>query len=192
MTRTFHISRRFAPSCSLLGRWLRRRTGDPRQAEALFIVVVTGLLLAGVLASFLSWALLHAPILADPTGPTALVYAGVHLAAVGMGFLLAGWGFRPPITLTAEPGRLHVRQGTRTVTLTLDQLAAVETVDPVRYHRHERCYAATQDFVNHPERDVLLLRTARGEVLALGLTASDRTALIAWLAPTPALVADRD
>lgn len=192
MTLTFHIPRRFAPSHSRLGRWLRRRTGDRLQAEALYIVVVTGLLLAGVLGSFLAWALLHASILADPTGPTALAYAITHLMAAGIGFFTVGWGFRPAITLTAGPGGLHIQQGARSVTLAPEHITAAETVDPVRYYRHERRYAATQDFVNHPERDVLLLRTARGAVVAVGLAAPDRAALVAWLDRTPALVTDHD
>ncbi len=186
-----YIPRRFAPSHSLLGRWLRRRTGDPRRAEALFIVAVTGLLLAGVLGSMLGWLWLHPVLQADPTGPTALRYAGAHLAAALAGFLLAGWGFRPAIHLTAADGRLRVRRGPHTVSLDPADLAAVTTVDPLRYHRHERRYAGTMDFVNHPERDVLLLRTARGDVLALGLTAPDRAALVDWLATTPAPASTR-
>ncbi|RMH63248.1 MAG: hypothetical protein D6685_07935 [Bacteroidetes bacterium] len=186
MSLSLYIPRRFAPSYSLLGRWLRRRTGDPRRAEALFIVAVTGLLLAGVLGSMLGWVWLYPTLQADPSGATALRYAGAHLAVALAGFFLAGWGFRPAIHLTAADGRLRVRRGPHTVTIHAADLIAVATVDPLRYHRHERRYAGTTDFVNHPERDVLLLRTARGHVLALGLTAPDRAALIDWLATTPA------
>ncbi|NBC19043.1 MAG: hypothetical protein GVY18_17210 [Bacteroidetes bacterium] len=174
---TFTIPRRFHPAYSLLGRWMRQWLDDERRAEALFIIVLSLLALALLLAQYLAWALLQPAIEAAPEGSTAIAF---WIGQVGAVVLVVGFcviGFEPAITVTADEHALHLQQKGTTLALPYDAIEAVDTITALRYHRHWRCYAATHDFVNRPDGDLLLLRTDEGPVV-LGLAPDDREALL--------------
>lgn len=184
MTRTFHTSRRFHPGYSPLGRWLRRQTGDRRRAEALHLLIGTAYALAVVMGYFAFSTLW--PSAAALTNGYALLWMSGSLALAGAGLI----GFRPALSVTCrdDAEELRLTQGERTLMLPYDAIASVEQISALRFHRHERRYAATHVFIGRLGDDVLLLRTERSPVV-IGLdTAEEQSALADHLetARTPA------
>ena len=180
MTPSFHISGRFHPGYSLLGRWLRRTTGDARRAEALLIVALVGLLVVLAGGQALAWMLLQDVLEVAPRAPEAAAFWLAQLGAA-LGYVLFGLvGFQPPITVTCMPGALVLCQGGRTLALPYHAIASAEPVSALRFHRHWRRYAATHVFVNRIPDPLLLLRTTSGPVV-LGLSAGDQAALVEHL-----------
>ena len=180
VTPSFHISGRFHPGYSLLGRWLRRATGDVRRAEALLIVAWSGLLLLLAGGQALAWMLLQDVLEAAPRGPEATAFWLAQLGAA-LGYVLFGLvGFQPPIAVTCTPRRLTLRQGDRTLAIPYHAITSAEPVSVLRFHRHWRRYAATHVFVNRIPDTLLLLRTTSGPVV-LGLSAGDQAALVEHL-----------
>lgn len=175
LPRVFSASRRFHPGYSLLGRWLRRRTGDRRRAEALHVLVLTGLALVLLLLHYLSGALLHDYFAAPPSAVWTyrLGLAGLTGLILATGVV----GFRPALTVTCDAEALRLAQGDRTLTLPYARLASVERVTARRFHRHERRYAATRPFIGVLQDEVLLLRPTRGGPVAIGLPSDDLDAL---------------
>ena len=175
-TLTFCIPRRFHPGYSLLGRGLRRLVRDPLRAEAFFILALTGLALLWLLVQYAVWAFLQ-PAPSAPAGPAALRFWAVQGGALLFLVLTCVVGVAPAAVVTCAPGgRLRLRQGRRRLALDNAEIKAIKKITPLRYHRHERRYAATQAFVGRLRHDLLLLRTARGPVV-LGLAPQDQAAL---------------
>jgi hypothetical protein len=163
VTRTFESSRSYDPSYSLLGRLLRSWTGDRLRGEALFIVVLTGLALALLMAHYLGWALLKPVLLENPSWQM-LFWAGqlVSVAVLaGVGLV----GLRPGVTVNCTPDGIDLGQGGRTHSLSYGAIEGVVSISATRYHRHYRRYAATKVFVGPLGDEVLLLRTAGGPVV---------------------------
>lgn len=183
---SFRVGRRLHAGYAVLARWLRRRTGDRRYAEALHILILTGLGLGLLLFHYLSWTLL-------PTGTTpslkiglVLVELGAWGAVVGLGVV----GLQPAlrVTLDAAAQTLTLHQAPRQLTLSLDAIDEIALRSARRIHRHERRYAATHMFIGRWHDEVVLLRTERGPV-AIGLaTPEDQLALIDYLETARAAV----
>lgn len=170
MTRTFRSARCYDPSYSLLGRALRRWTGDRLRGEALFLVALTGLALVLLMTHYLGWALLQS-YLAEQPARQLLFWAGQLASAVvwgGIGLV----GFRPGVTATCTSNTLRLEQNNRTRTVPYDSIEETRVISATRYHRHYRRYAATSVFVGRLADDVLLLRTDRGPVI-VGLTPAE-------------------
>ena len=163
MTRTFRSARCYDPSYSLLGRALRRWTGDRLRGEALFLVALTGLALILLMAHYLGWALLQSYLAEQPTRQllfwTGQLASGVVWAGVGL------VGFRPNVTASCTSTALRLEQNGRTRTVPYDSIEEARVISAMRYHRHYRRYAATSVFVGRLADDVLLLRTERGPVI---------------------------
>jgi MFS family permease len=163
VTRTFESSRSYDPSYSLLGRLLRSWTGDRLRGEALFIVVLTGLALALLMAHYLGWALLKPTLVENPSWQM-LFWAG-QLASVvalaGLGLV----GVRPGVTVDCTPRGIDLGQGRRAHSISYEAVEEIALISAVRYHRHYRRYAATKVFVGPLGDEVLLLRTAGGPVV---------------------------
>lgn len=155
---TFHIPGRFYPPASPLGRWLRRRAADEWQAEGRYLVVLTLLVTALVLAHLLAWTVL------PPTLPAVLTAGGATMGIL----LLATVGRQPAIAVSIDRRRLRVRQGARALDVPLDGIVDCEVVDAEAYHRHWRRYSGTHRYVNRVPKRMLLLHTEDGPV-ALGL-----------------------
>lgn len=184
--RVFHAPRRFHPGYSPLGRWLRRRTGDHRYAEALHVLLLTGLALALLFLHFLSGALLGELWAAQPSA--RWIY-GLSLAGLGgAGLVPCVVGLRPALTVTCAADTLRLAQGASTITVPYAALASVQRITAQRFHRHERRYAATRTFLGVLDEDVLLLRTADAPPVVIALPAADLDALQTHLetARTPA------
>lgn len=170
MPHTFHIPSRFHPGHSLLGRYLRRRTGDRWQAQGWLIVIVTLLGTSLLIGHIFLWTLWR------PVGAAAWWTGGVEAALVVLGVAATLAGKEPAITVRCSAQTCHLRQGTRRLTVPYAAITAIETVGARRFHRHERRYAGTQVFVNRVPEEVLLLRTDESMV-ALGLmTPAERKA----------------
>ena len=177
---TFHAARCFAPSYSLLGRWLRHRTGDARRAEAHLIVVLTllgiGVLLFPALAGSLGSGL----------GGGAYTLTGgavLGLVLLGSAVLLGGVvGFKPALRVTCTPTVLQLRQGARTLTCSYADITHLAWISAVALHRHYGRYAGTQLFTGRvkTERRLLLLHTTEGPVV-VGLPPDDLVTLFALL-----------
>ncbi|MFB6249788.1 MAG: hypothetical protein ABEL97_14595 [Salinibacter sp.] len=184
MTPTFRSPRTFDPRYSLLGRAFRAWTGDRLRGEALFIVALTGLALALLMAHYLGWALLK-PVLTENPDWQLLFWLG-QLASAGLWAGLGLVGLRPAVTVACTPSGLEIEQGGRCRTVSYDALEAAEAISATTYHRHYRRYAATAVFVGALRDEVLLLRTERGPVV-LGLAdAEAQAALRSRIEPTEA------
>jgi hypothetical protein len=172
LTRTFHSSRTYHPSHSLLGRAFRWWTGDRLRGEALFIVTASGLVLTLLMVHYLGWALLQ-PMM---TGPNATdwqigFWIGqlVSLALVG-GLCLVG--FRPELTVRASADGLSLQQGDDRLDLSLDDIDEVRMISARTFHQHYRHYARTRVFLGRVASEVLLLLTPDGPVV-VGLDSLD-------------------
>ena len=176
---TFRVARRFHAGHSVLGRALRRSTGDRRYAEALQILILTAFGLGVLLFHYLSWTLLPAEASPAVQGGLALVEIGLVMGGAGLGVV----GVQPALTVTVDAAAqtLTLRQGPRQLALPMDAIDAVGRRPARAFHRHERRYAATRVFIGRWHDAVVLLRTARGPV-AIGLaTPADQAALIRHL-----------
>ena len=178
--RVFHAPARFHPGYSLLGRWLRRRTGDARYAEALHVLVLTGLALVLLFGHFLSAALL----LPAAAPQTTTAYWLVQASLAGLALAAGVVGFRPALAVACTSDALHLAQGRRRLVVPYAALASVRRITARRFHRHERRYAATRAFLGVLGGEVLLLRLARGGPVVVGLPAPELAALHALLDET--------
>ena len=146
----------------------------------MYLLVVTGLLLALLLGQFLAWALLQPTLTAAPTGTASLLF---WLAQVGGGavcILLCLVGFKPGLLVAISGDILHVEQGGRALELPLETVTAARTISALRFHQHYARYAATHVFVSRLPDEVLLLETTDAPVI-IGLFPDDRTALLRML-----------
>lgn len=169
------IPRSLHPPASLLGRLVRRRARDARQAESLYLVAVALVLCVGALVSQWGWIAVGA----GPDVAPGYVVAQIVGGALLVGACLLGW--TPPVVVTAHDGGLDVRQGAETVSLPYEWIHAAERISADAYHRHWRRYAATHAFVGRLPDELLLLRTDAGPIV-LGLAAPDLDRLEAHLA----------
>jgi hypothetical protein len=172
---TFESSRSYHPSYSVLGRAVRTWVSDRLRGEALFIVVLTGLSLALLMAHYLGWALLKPTLLANPSWQTMFWGGQVVSVLVLLGIGLVG--FRPPVRVTCASDAVVVSQGDRSCTLSPASIKDIATISARRYHRHYRRYAATQVFVSALPDEVILLRTEDGPVV-LALSDPDAQAAL--------------
>ncbi|HMB94209.1 MAG TPA: hypothetical protein VKP65_25390 [Rhodothermales bacterium] len=157
---------------------------DERQAEAMYLIVVSMLLLMLLLAQYLTWALLGSTMQADPA---TLLFWGAQGVGVVLFVLLGILGFKPAVTVTIEPEGLHLCQGKRTCAVPYDEMDTVEPLEPLLFHRHYARYAATQTFVSQRPTTLLLIKTA-ADPIVVGLRPEDHLALLhhlqAELTPT--------
>jgi hypothetical protein len=173
---TIHVPARFHPAHSLLGRWMQRRLGDARRAEALFLVALSMILLGMVLAQFMAWLWLQGAILADPTGPVAVTFWLGQVGGVLLCLCTCVVGFTPAVDVIVTATGLRLRRGAHERTLSYAEITSVESIAALRYYRHYGRYAATDAFINRLTPHVLLLHTPGGPV-ALGLPPKDHDAL---------------
>ncbi len=169
MRRTFYVPRRFHPAYSLLGRYVQRVIGDERRAEALFLVVLSMILLGLLLVQCLAWTFLN---------PAASWLSQV--GALTLCVVTCVLGYKPAITVTCTEIGLCLCQGLRALKLDYTEITSIETISALLFHRHYRRYAATEAFVNRMERDLLLLETTHGPVV-IGLPPRDHAALVLHL-----------
>ena len=176
MARTFESPRSYHPSASLLGRLIRGWVDDRLRGEALYLVTLTGLILAVLLAHYLGWALLK-PVLTDhPTWQAAFWGGQVASVLVLLGIGLVG--FRPPVRVTCGPERVTIQQGDQGRTLSPSTLEEVSLISAQDYHRHYRHYARCQVFISALPDEVLCLHTDDGPVIVAMPTAESQAALI--------------
>jgi hypothetical protein len=162
---------------------------DRRQAEAMYLIVVSMLLLGLLLAQYLIWALLNPTILSDPAGPVALTFWGTQVGGFVLCGLLCFLGFKPAVSASIEPNGIHLRQGQCTASLTYDEIESVEPLSALLFHRHYARYAATQAFISRMPATLLLIRTPDDPVV-VGLRPEDHTALLHHLNAEQAPVFD--
>lgn len=163
MTPTFHSSRSFDPSYSLLGRAFRSWTGDRLRGEALFVIALTGMALILLMSHYLGWALLKPVLTENPSWQ--LLFWGAQLASAAAWAALGLLGMRPKVQISCTSSALELEQGSDSLTVPYDSIEHVETVSATTYHRHYRRYAATKIFVGEMPDDLLLLQTPRGPVV---------------------------
>jgi hypothetical protein len=149
---------------------------DRLRGEALYLVSLTGLILAVLLAHYLGWALLKPVLTAHPTWQA--VFWGGQVASVlvllGIGLV----GFRPPVHVTCGPETVTIRQGDRRRTLSASALEDVSLISAQDYHRHYRHYARCQVFISALPDEVLCLHTADGPVIVAMPTPESQAALL--------------
>lgn len=195
LTRTFHTSRSYHPSYSLLGRLVRAATGDRLRTEALFVVILTGLVLLLLLTHYLGWAMLQ-PVFTGPDGTDWQItfWIGQVASVLTLG-LLAGIGFRPGLTVECGPDAVHLSQGRQTLSLPYSAIGETALISARQFHRHYRLYAATRIFAGTIRAEVLLLRTDNGPVVVALDRLDDQVALRGLLTerteePAPVLEED--
>ena len=174
---TFHVPPRFHPAYSLLGRGLRRRTGDARRAEALFLIVLSTLLLGVLLAQYFAWVWLKPAIEAAPLGPTAVAFWMSQVGMLAACLFTCVLGFTPAIAVSLTPTGLHLRRGKHEHVLPYNTITSAESISALLYYQHYARYAATQVFVNRMTPRVLLLHTPEAP-FALGLPPDDHDTLL--------------
>ena len=155
---------------------MRRRLGDARRAEALFLVALSMIALGLLLAQFIAWLWLQPVILAAPTGPVAMAFWVSQVGALMLALLTCVVGFAPAVVVSVGPLGLHLRRGRHERTLRYTEITSVESISARRYYRHYGRYAATDAFINRLTPEVLLLHTLHGPV-ALGLPPDDHDAV---------------
>lgn len=165
---------------SLLGRWVRRKAGDPWQAQAYLILVSISLLVALVIANFIAWGIVGASITADPDGPTALAFWWSQVAAFGGWSVVTLVGWAPGVAVEVNEARLAVTQGEHTFTMPRWTVEHVEVISAKAYHRHYRRYAGTTSFVGALPPQLLLVES-EAYCWVLGLAAADLHAVQAAL-----------
>lgn len=176
---TCSIPGRFHPGYSLLGRWMRRRFHDERQAEAWFIVTLAGIVVGLAVAQYLAWTVLQ--LVHPAPSPTVLgLFWAAQLALVLLSGLTCLLGKQPPVTVTFGTDALYLHQKPRVVEVRCDRITAAESISALLFHRHYRRYAETRVFVNRVPPTLLLLHTDDGPVV-LGLPEEDRHAVLAHL-----------
>jgi len=181
VARTFQSPRSYHPSASVLGRIIRGWTGDRLRGEALYLVTLTGLILALLMTHYLGWALLKPTLTAHPTWQAA--FWGGQVASVlvllGLGLI----GFRPPVRVTCRPETVTIQQGDRSCTLAPSTIEDTTLLSARTYHRHYRRYARTRVFISSMPDEVLCLHTDDGPVI-IALSSQDaHTALLDHLRP---------
>lgn len=178
ITTTYDIARTFAPTHSLLGRATRRWAGDAWRGEAYYLVALAGVVLGVLLLQYAAWAVLQPYV-----GPGAPHETAFWLGQVGA-LLLAGSacgvGFAPAVRVTWDGRQLTLRRGREIVRVDGEAIRHVERISALRYHRHERRYAATRAFIGRMPPVLLALHTAAGLVV-LGLGDADQRDLWARL-----------
>ena len=167
MRRTFYAPPRLHAYYSLLGRILRRRVRDSRQAEAYILIALASLAVVLILAQFFTWTWLQA----YPSWAWAIWIGEVALYA-GLCLL----GFAPAIHVTTTPSHVELRQGRRMRALRYSEIVGCASVSALRYHREYRPYAHVQPFMNRMTPRVLVVRTPAA-VVAVGLPPGDLDAL---------------
>jgi hypothetical protein len=177
---TFHVPRRFHPAYSLLGRGLRRRVGDARRAEALFLVTLSLLALGLLLAQFAAWTWLKPAITAEPLGPMAVAFWIAQLGALILTGSICVVGFTPPLSVMLTPTQVELRRGRHERLVPYAEITAVASISALLYHRHYSRYAATDVFVNRLPPRVLLLHTPAAPI-ALGLLPEDHDTVMRLL-----------
>jgi hypothetical protein len=156
----FHIPRRFSASRSILGRIIRRRIRDPRQAESTYIVAVVALVCFGAMLRIAARVILQDAIRADPTGNVAVLFFAAEVAAILVFVVIGLVGFTEPI-LVELSDNMRITRGSDT--LTIDRSAVgVREISRELYHTHYRRFSATRSFVASNREPHLLLIEAYG------------------------------
>lgn len=168
---SYIIPSRFNPARSLLGRWIRLRSVDDRQAGSTYVVVAVLSFLALLLVHFLGWSFIQ------PAGAeTTIVLSEVVFILAYAAFAFAGRD--PAITIRTEASSLKIsRDGDAELILPYDEIDAACRIDARTFHRHYRRYAQTRVFVNHVPAELLLFRW-NGIPVVLGPTNDDLSTLL--------------
>lgn len=174
MRRTFSSPAAYHPSYSVLGRAIRSRVDDRLRGEALFIVVLAGLILILLAGHYLSWVFLE-PLLADHPTWEGWFWGGQVITALAWA-ALGLVGVRPGVQVICTDDVIEVTQGSSTLKIPRSSLSNVDRISSTRYYRHYRRYAATRVFVSQCPDQVLLLRTETGPVI-VALPKETQTAL---------------
>jgi hypothetical protein len=180
---SFVIPARFHPGWSLLGRALRRWTGDRLRAEALHITLLTGGALLGLMGVYAADAL----VVAGPAEAALLAVGGALVGVSGLLALVGLVGVRPRAAVTCAPAAVRIERGRERLRLPYAALERIETVSARLYHRQYRRWAAVRPFLGSASGPVLLLhaqdgtqedaRGGDGRIVALGLPEAQREAL---------------
>ena len=177
MHRTFHVSTRFHPGYSLLGRGLRRVIGDARRAEAFYLVTLSLLALGLLLAQYFTWLWLQPAIIADPLGPVAVGFWLGQVGTLTLSLFVCLFGFTPAIELTITPRAVQLHRGAQERVLPYATITSVESISALLYHRHYARYAATGAYINRMTPQILILHTPEAP-FALGLPPEDHTTVL--------------
>ncbi len=165
---TFIIPSAFRPARSLLGRWIRTRSIDDRQAESTYIVVAVVSVLALLLIHLLGWSFFR-PLDSGATIAFVVAEAIFVLAFAGAAFA----GRDSAITVRIETTALSIsRSDGDELRVPYEDVDGVSRVKARTFHRHYSRYAETRAFVNRVHDELLLLRW-KGTPVVLGLPEDD-------------------
>ena len=167
------VDGRIHPPHSLLGLVLRRRFGAGYRAETIYLVtsvmLVTGALVIGFVASSLGFGAL--------AGPGVLLAFGLAIIS------FAGYRGRIEIVLTSE--RLRVNQGRVRLDVPFRAIRAVDVIDAVTYHRVEARRPGVHRFVNDYRDRLVRIQTDRATIV-LGVPEEHAPAVLErLLLPSP-------
>lgn len=170
MTDRYAIARRFDPTYSLLGRWLRGRSDRLRGEALYYLFAITGLV-ALTFAVLVSWALLGVDAPADTAG--TLLFTGV-LALAALAFaVVCVVGFKPKAIITISRDAIQLAQGRHAVRMLLTDITEIATVTALTFHRRFRHFAHVHEFSGRPAGSYLLIKT-EDCIVGIGLQESER------------------
>ena len=177
---TLRAPARFNPGYSILGRALRKRMLDARQAGTCFLIVLSSLVLVLAAAQFLAWTYLEPAIAAAPRGNTALGFWTGQIAAVLLLFFTAVLGRAPSVRITLHNESMELCQGARTASVDFSEIMAVHSAGALSYHREHGPYADVQPFISGMPPSVLVVLTTRA-VFGVGLPPPEHEYLLSVL-----------
>lgn len=167
--------RRFAPDRSVLGRLTARFAGDRRVGEGLYYACLC-LLIAAVLF-VIQWAGLLLPTHMEAVAVFA-VQVLLGLGAVAFG--LIGW--QPALQVKVDSGMLELGRGDARLRIPTGAISHVRRVTAEEVHLHWSRFRRTHLFMHRATSEALLLRTADGNPVVIGLSSGDLARLARALA----------
>ncbi len=175
---TYTARARWCPSRSLLGRFFFHRVDNRRQAEAWYIIAISGIIVVAVIVQFITWSLLAAEITTNPV--IAMWYWSLQIAA-GSLILIGGFlGYCPRISVGVSEHLFRVRQGKRSFEIDLASLTGLRIVPALHYYRQWRRRGNVEHFMTHVPPDVLLIFYGKG-CIAIGIDSDAHSDLLVAL-----------
>ena len=176
---TYSARARWCPSRSLLGRFFLRGVGNrQQQAEAWYIIAISCIIVAVVIAQFISWSLLAGEIAANSRIAS---WYWIGQLAIGSLILIGGFlGYCPRVSVAVTENLFRVHQGKRSIEINLASLKGCRVVPSLHYHRHWRRRIDVEHFMTHVPSDVLLIFYGQG-CIAIGIDSDAHSDLLVAL-----------
>jgi len=166
---TYYIPAGYDVFRSALGRWIGGRIHDRLQAEARFILVVTGLVLTVFAVNYGGWVWFGEDIVVAPLSATAVQYYCVQLLLILGAIAATGIGFSSAVLVELDVEKLTVSRGrSGSVSIAIREIQSARAMNTQLFHRTLRRQDGVEIFINRTPSSIVLVET-RCRIIALGL-----------------------